>query len=166
MIKLNKIFLTNFNFDTEKELAIYTYLCKEKLTHRQQKLLSPDTQFAGYHSWKNHIISKFKVYTRSGLIELSRCLNLSLRNTNKFNSFTQGFWMSCISSCLSLSINELCDYLQPNLNPVIQFFTILLFVPLLAFYLLSAYNNYSSEGQRINFYQDVKEIIDEMIEAK
>lgn len=162
----NNILLTHFNFDKEKEIAIYTYLCKGKLSHKQNRLLSSNTKFESYRSWKKHIISKFRVYTKPSLIELSRYLNLSLRNANKLNIFTQGFWMAFISSFLTLSINEAIKHLHPNLNPFVLFFAILLSVPALAFVLISIYNEYNSEEQRVCFYQDVKEIIDEMIEER
>lgn len=166
MKKRNNILLTHFNLDINKEIAIYTYLCKEKLSHKQNKLLSSNTKFESYHSWKKYIKSKFRVYSKPSLIELSRYLNLSLRNGNKLNTFTQGFWMAFISSFLTLFINESINHLHPNLNPLILFIAILLFVPALVFVLISIYKEYNSEEQRVSFYQDVKEIIDEMIEER
>lgn len=153
-----------FYFEKEKEMAIYSYLCKRKLTRRQKKMLSPSTQFEGYHSWKCYIRSKFQVFSKPSLRELSRCLNLSLRDANKFSTFTQGFWLSFISSFFTLSVNELFNYLQPDVNPIIIFSSILLIVPMLVYLIVSVYDTCSLESQRINFYEDVKEIIDEMIE--
>lgn len=164
--KKQNILLNYFNFNKEKELVIYIHLCHGNLTHKQRKMLSYGPQFEGYQFWKSYIIDKFKVYSKPSLTELSRYLNLLLRNVNKLGVFIHGYWMAFISTFLTLSSNKLIEYLQLDLNPFFIFFMILCFVPLLVYFLISVYNDYSSQGQRESFYQDVKEIIDEMIEGK
>lgn len=162
--ELKKYILDTFLFDVEKEKAVYTYLCKDKLSKKQSKLLTCDEmKFDDYHSWKLYFINKYKVYNKTSLLEFSKLLNLLLREARKTSSYFQNVGISYLSAAFSACITAYCSQSVKNIIALIV--AMIIISVFLAILVVQVYNFYSGNNN-ICFYKDVKEIIDEIIEQK
>lgn len=168
-MKREKYLLNTFCFDMKKERAIYDFLCKEKINKKQKKLLTKETEFRDYDSWKQYIVTKYQVYPKKNLLEFSKFINLLLRDAKKYNSYQQSVCIAGITVVLTLFINELFKTIFLFINEgalILVLGTIFLaisFILLLLFFVTRMYNNYGFESKKINFLIDIKEIIDDLI---
>lgn len=153
-----------FKFDINKEKAIYSYLCDNKLNKQLKKLLDEDTKFDRYIDWKEYQVAKYNKYSKESLIEFARILNLCLRNINRFNIFTQIFCTSLTSAFLSNIISAYFDSIEKN--ALINIAWIILLPIMIAFLMVEIATIIWNEERYIPFYEDMKEIINELIEKK
>lgn len=162
--ELRKYILDIFLFDIEKEKTIYAYLCKEKLSKRQRKLLVCDEmKFDDYYSWKLYFIKKYKVYDKTSLLEFSKILNLLLREAGKFESYFQNVGIAYLSAAFSVCITAMCSQAVKN---IIALIVAMLFISIFISVLIAKVYKLYSQNNNFYFYQDVKEIIDGIIEQK
>ena len=160
----------NFLFDEERELDIYRYLCKEKLKKKREKKIS-DCLFKRYNDWKNYITNKYKNYEAQQLTEFSRFLNQQLRRSKILNpiiimyfSPVISYYITYLISCFGDgTVKEQTDSISFQISPLVD---IVLNMCAVAFIVFVAYKIYSQESMKNEFYEDYKEIIDEIIEKK
>lgn len=160
----SKYIKENFRFNLNKEKAIYSYLCGERLNKKQKKLLDDNIRFSRYMDWRKYQFDKYNKYNKEGLIEFEKTLNLYLRNTNQDKNIYQIFISSFVSVIFSRFISE---YVQSSsesiLSIIIWNMSIPVFVTAL---LLCAYKTFWDETKYIPFFEDMKKIITEIIEQK
>lgn len=155
-------FRETFLFDIKKERIIYSYLCREKLSKKQKKLLTDETRFGSYQSWKSYIVNRYEVYTKESLLEFSRALNLFLREAKQFDEYHRNVVIAYMSAVFCALITH---YTVEVVNSIALFLIMTISVLILIFVLVV--NAYNSLGERnTDFYADIKEIIDQMIEDK
>lgn len=160
--KLNKYILDTFQFDVEAEKAAYDYLCQYDLKGRQKKLIDNKVRFENFQSWESYIIGKYKTYSKESLVEFSRYLNLLLRESNRFNDYTQNI---CIAY-LSASISSLIGFGLKD-GKIVTYLAVVAVLPfIIAFLIMQIYDAYGEEGKNYYFLYDVKEIIDKIIADK
>lgn len=130
--RTNKEYETDtFCFDVQKEMAIYTYLCKDRMNRKQKKFLTDDTKFNEYKSWKRYLISRYDVYSKDCLTEFSRYLNGSLRESNKANNFNQSICISYIAAGISVVVTRICTYVEIIKEQMFSIVVEMLFIPIL-----------------------------------
>lgn len=162
--ELRKYILDTFLFDVEKEKAIYAFLCKDKLSKKQSKLLTCDEmKFHNYHSWKLYYINKYKEYNKTSLLEFSKFLDLLLRDARKSDTYLQNVGIAYLSAAFSACLTAYCSQSVKNIIALIV--AMIIISAILAVLVVQVYNFYSGNNN-IFFYKDVKEIIDEIIEQK
>lgn len=152
----------NFLFDKERELNIYRFLCKKKVKKKKIKEIS-DCLFERYNDWKNYITNKYQNYESQQLIEFSKFLNLQIRESKSFSPIIIMYFSPVVAFYISLLGDKLLNvnYTKQNIFPIcIGIMGCLIFI------VVVAYNMYSEENMKNGFYEDYKEIIDELIERK
>lgn len=155
-------FRETFLFDIKKERIIYSYLCREKLSKKQKKLLTDETRFGSYQSWKSYIVNRYEVYTKESLLEFSRALNLFLREAKQIDEYCRNVVIAYISAMFGALITH---YITEAVNSIALFLVMIVAMLILIFWMvITAYN--SLGGRNTDFYVDVKDIIDQMIEEK
>lgn len=151
-----------FLFDIKRERIIYSYLCREKLSKKQRKLLTDETRFGSYQSWKAYIVSRYEVYTKESLLEFSRAINQFLRESKQFDEYHRNVVIAYMSAVFCALIPYFTTEAQ---NSIVLFLVMTIVVPIFIFALVvTAYN--SLGGRDTDFYEDIKDIIDQMIEEK
>lgn len=154
----------NFGFDINKEKSIYLYLCGERMNKDQRKLLDDDTKFERYRDWRKYQITRYNMYSKEGLIEFKKILNLFLRDIKIFKNYNQIFCTAIVSGILS---NFLTEYFKVSSENAFSMITWTLSIPvLIAILMLTIVKTFFQEERYTPFYEDVKEIIDELIEQK
>ncbi len=181
----------NEEIDFDKEFIIYQWLCNS-LPKRKKKKLKDEFKFGSYATWKTHIMEHCKKYEYVQLIELSRYLNLEIRNSVRFNSIMAlifiPFLITIISSVVFQQLNKNMPYVDiakilnhlPFSTLIDKMFYIIItmllllllglivFVVPMIFVLIIFYIakvNSILELKKI-FYEDYKEIIDNMIKER
>lgn len=154
----------NFLFDEGRELDIYRYLCGGK------KKIS-DCLFKRYNDWKNYITNKYKNYKAQQLTEFSRFLNLQIRKSKVLNPIIIMYFSPIISYYITYLISNWGDKVTQkqadSMNSQLAAgVSIVLGVCVLVGVVFVAYKIYSQESMKNEFYEDYKEIIDEIIEKK
>lgn len=152
----------NFCFDDNLEFTIYYFLCKGKVERRYRKKIS-GFMFEKYADWKGYIIEKYQKYGYNELIEFSRYLNQGIREKKTFSPMVIMYFSPAVSYFMTRFVetafsqnSDIADFLM-NIGTFI--------ISIIALMLI-AHNLYLKENMRANFYEDYKEIIDELIEKK
>lgn len=159
--EFRKYIFETFNFDIEKEKLIYSYLCKEKLSKRKSKLLSEDVRFLSYRAWKQYIVDKYNKYELHCLIEFDRMLSLLIRNSEGVTGFNKTIWTAYISVIFSIIVSGIMDNMGIEIvRFVIGTLSLIVFLIVLLFYVS---NVFEEERKNLHFYEDVEEIIRELI---
>lgn len=155
-------FRETFLFDIKREQIIYFYLCREKLNKKQKNLLTDETRFESFRSWKSYIVSRYEVYPKEGLLEFSRAINLFLRESKKYDEYNKNVTISYISAIFC----AITTYIFTDVvDSIVLLLAMVIVLPFLIFVLVvSLYN--SLGGRDTNFYADIKDIIDQLIDEK
>ncbi len=160
--EIKQHFRKNFLFDVRKERIIYAYLCKEKLNRKQKKLLTDETKFKSYQSWKAYIVGRYEMYTKESLIEFSRAVNLLLRESKKFDEYNKSIGIAYFSVVLSSLLTHFIAEVVKNIDLMF----ILTFLEAIFVFVLVINVYKGLEGEDTYFYEDIKSIIDQMIDEK
>lgn len=156
--KLQRYIFEIFDFDMEKERALYDLLCHEKISRRRKRIILYEPEIKTYNSWKKRIVNRYVMYEKDSLVEFSRCLNLILRDSQKIDGYFQNICIVYISAIFAVIFDRVVNENVNNLT-----FWIIFLCLMTSFFTLWIYTEYSAGGKKVNFIQDVKEIIDEMI---
>lgn len=163
-----------FGLNRNKELCIYYRLCRKKLSRKQKKMIS-GFEFNTYAQWKKYLVSKYEVYDSDALNELSRYFGFQIRKQTGFSNVVSMFLVSIVSICMTRFIGLLYDergiYNYESVLDIICkllcWVTGCIFLAVTVFWLISVlYTTMWGEEIRKNFYEDFKEIIDELIRVK
>lgn len=154
----------NFNFNLDKEKAIYSYLCGERLNRKQKKILNDSIRFGRYSDWRKYQFGNYSKYSKESLIEFDKVLNLYLRDINQNKNIYQIFISSFISVILSRFFTEYVNMSNENIISMIVWNVSLPF--LIAMLLVLAYKSLYDETRYIPFFEDMKEVIEEIINQK
>lgn len=161
--ELKKYILETFCFDIQKEKVIYTYLCKDKLTKKQRKLLTDETQFNSFQSWEQYVINRYEPYNKECLIEFSKLLKLLLRDAKRITDYSKNICLTYLSVAFSVLLTI---FFSQSIEDKIALGVAMFFMPIiLAVLVIQIYDSYG-DNNSVYFYKDVKEIIDKMIESK
>lgn len=161
--ELRKYILDTFLFDVEKEKVIYTYLCKGKLRKKQRKLLTDETKFNSFRSWKQHITNRYTIYNKECLVEFSKFLNLLLRDAERITDYSKNICLTYLSAAFSVLLTI---FFSQSIEDKIALGVAMFFTPIiLAVLVIQIYGSYG-DNNSVYFYKDVKEIIDGIIESK
>lgn len=152
----------DFLFDNKREWYIYRFLCDGKLKRREKKKIS-GILFERYNDWKDYVINKYQNYESHQLIEFSRFLNHQIRESKSFTPIIIMYFSPVVAFYISLLGDKL---LNVNYTKQNTFAICIGIIVCLALIIMVAYNMYSEENMKNGFYEDYKEIIDELIERK
>lgn len=151
-----------FYFDVIKERTIYAYLCKEKMDRKQKKLLTDETRFKSYQSWKAYIVDRYKTYPKECLIEFSKAINLFLRESKKIDEYKKSIVIAYFSAAISALIVYFISEVVKN---AVLLLVISILLSIIVFVMvIYVYQDFGEEDTY--FYEDVKSIIDQIIEEK
>ena len=159
--RITKHILEMFLFDVKKEQVIYAYLCKKRLNRKQKRLLQDEIRFKSYQAWETYIIAKYEELSKENLIEFSKVLNMLLRESRKFDEYSRNMWIAYISASFSALITA---YLSEVVIKIALIFTIIFLPFILSFLIIYVYKYFGTE--EVYFIEDVKNIIDKMVENK
>lgn len=159
--EFRKYMKEEFLLDIRTEYAIYMYLCKQKV--RRKKLLSDDIKFNRYKDWKNYIINKYQGYGKDSLQEFNRMLNFQLRDSRKLDGFFKNICIACISAAIATIMSNMVMNKLGSVKLLIAYF---LLTPTFSYLFLCIYKFYTLMSEELHFYEDVKEIIEEIIAGK
>ncbi|MBP3505964.1 MAG: hypothetical protein J6K43_06135 [Lachnospiraceae bacterium] len=150
----------NFNFNVSQEKVIYRYVCREKIEYFRKRDLV--YKFDTYMEWKNYVRNKYMAYNEKSLMEFSRYLNYQLRRQPDIN----GVFALCLAPLYTWVINFYFEIQTANISKIVFVIIIIPWVLLLCWMLKETIN--MSTGDKMNraFYEDYKEIIDELILEK
>lgn len=162
--KLKKYIFDTFQFELYKEELIHRYLCKEKLSKKQMKQLDKNVRFERYKEWKTYIAERYNVCDKDSLIEFDKILNLLLQDSKTIDDYSRFIWTAYISTILTVFMTMFTDMSKiGNISLIIG----MIILPFgVGFVICKIYNEYASGGKTILFLNDVKEIIQEMIENR
>lgn len=169
--ELKKYIRKTFYFDVEKEKSIYKYLCKQKMKKRAKKL-DKQVMFNSYSSWKMYIMNKYQFYDKCCLIEFRRMLELMKRNSDTYGDFNKELCIAQISSIISLTASFIVAITTENqevrmiLLLCVLFASILIVPCAIAFFIDRIFRSYKLEEMNKYFWEDVIEILDELIKNK
>lgn len=159
-----------YNFDYEREKAIYSYLYG--INKRLHKKVKVELQFCFYDDWKQYIQNKYRDYDSKRLMEFRRYLYHDIRSEKPINEY----WKICIPIVLSEIIAELLEMLinfqniETEGNVVIVILAILLSLLIIMLPVIcSIYSLITplwDSNTKENLLTDYKEVIDEMIGEK
>lgn len=79
--------VTYYNFDFEREFAIYKYLCGEKITKRQWEYIDDDNSFEFYSQWENYVRQRYQDCEVSKLSEFRKYLRHRKRKMEPQNFY-------------------------------------------------------------------------------
>lgn len=161
---LNYIGENFYHFNYGKEKLIYKYVCYERLKKKELKKINSNQKFDSYLQWKLYICNKYKDYPKNKLLNFSRYLNQRVKRAKPFKEYTSIF----ITACLSCLITELVDTLIKTEDlsdyPLWSKIFCLLIVFISMFYIIyEMIKSMSDNNFKENFFNDYKEIIDEML---
>lgn len=151
----------DFLFDNKREWYIYCFLCDGKLKRREKRKIS-GLLFERYNDWKDYITNKYQNYDSHQLIEFSRFLNHQIRESKSFTPIIIMYFSPVIAYYISFWGDKLNESYTIG-DILVKFISI---IGCLAFLIAVAYKTYSEESMKNGFYEDYKEIIDELIERK
>ena len=150
-----------FNFDISREKAIYKYLCREKIGSLERKLIL-NYKFDSYFQWKNYVVEKYKAYSVNSLTEFSRYFNYNIRKQGEMKG-ALGLFLSPVAACI---VAQMLDKEFYNTD---QFWNVVIYILLLIMLAWVIRKNIElSVEDKMNsaFFEDYKEIIDELIAEK
>ena len=160
----SKYIKENFRFSLNKEKAIYSYLCGERLNKKQKKLLDDNIRFSRYSDWRKYQFENYSNYSKESLIEFEKVLNLYLRDTNQNKNIYQIFISAFVSVIFSRFITE---YVNMSNQSIISMIAWNISLPILiGMLLVMVYKSFWDETRYIPFFEDMKKIITEIIEQK
>ncbi len=157
-----------YDFDFKSERVIYCYLCcckiKEKHFARDIRKLDEKLRFETYQEWKQYVCNKYYNYRTEELSEFSRYLNQKIRNERPIN---EGLSI-LLAALTTLIFTETFDrflytYEKISIKIVWLIGCIVFLLPMaygIAKFLSLMFDNNIEK----DFFEDYKEIIDEMIE--
>ncbi len=153
-----------FQFDEELELAIYRYVCNEKLTNRSwKKIRNKYSNIQNYMEWKKYIVGRYDKYKEESLIEFQRYLNYMINIKKSANSFGTTVWCTAMFSAM---VSTIFSFLSNRIGKFINLYGIIILIIFLLFILKSTYKIVAEDNCACNMYEDYKEIIDELISNK
>lgn len=157
----------NYDFNFNKEIRKYIFLCGEKMTRKQWKLLQEDEKFYAYEEWKSYIENKYSNYPVNGLREFSRYLNHMLRKTLPTKEFISPYASAILSCVLTFYVAEISNIGFGNSVMLVVLFIILIFLCFSIGYLvIKLVQLFWHNSIKECFYKDYKEIIDNIIKEK
>lgn len=163
MMTMKSIGEKYYNFNIQKELIIYKYLCKTKYYKKKFKKLQSDLKFDTYCEWENYVKEKHKDLSDEKLLEFSKFLNLQKRNERPV--FEMMSWL--MPAVFSVYINICVDIAYKDNNSL--FSHIFIIIISYIFFILIAREIIKpllDECSRDNFFDDYKEIIDNLIKER
>lgn len=153
-----------FQFDEELELAVYRYVCNEKLTYRSwKKIRNKYSNIQSYTEWKKYIVERYDKYTIEQLTEFQRYLNYMINIKKSANNFGTTVWCTAI---LSAMVSVAFNFLISETDWFEILYKSIIIVILLPRLLKSTYKLVAADDCVCNMYEDYKEIIDELISNK
>lgn len=149
-----------FDFNISQEKVIYKYVCREKIEHFRKKDLI--YKFDTYAQWKNYVRNKYEPYNAESLMEFSRYLNYQIRRQPDLN----GVFALCMAPLYTWIINFYFEVQVSNRLGIILVIIIIPWFLLLVWMVKESLNMSSGDNMKRAFYEDYKEIIDELISEK
>lgn len=162
-----------YDFDSQLEKAIYSYLCCIRVKRKITQKLTEDLKFNSYQQWKQYIYDKYQAYDKDKLNEFSRYLNQNIRNTIP----TREYWQIVVTAVITMLFTMLFDRVfKINAKwfddiPIWGIVILVLvgeifFILLLIFLIIQTMYPLIDYSVDENFYRDYQEIIDEIICTK
>ena len=168
----------NFNFDYNKELDAYKYLCGKRMVKRRYKALQENLKFSSYREWSEYIMERYKDYSVDSLSEFSRFLNQGLRNTKPNQKVREmivpilltAFFTSVFNQLLTRSAVEFDVKTSSVITIIVAICLVAVAIVVITFLvMLVTYETITPiwEQETIRcFLEDYKEIIDQIIQEK
>lgn len=150
-----------FDFDVEREYAIYRFLCRKKLKPKTKVAIN-GYQFKSYKNWKNCIRQKYEKWDIEQLIEFKKFLNIKARETQTLNIIENSLLFSTFSVVLGFYIGA--TFKDTNVISVLvwmvifQIFAYLTYRPII--------KQVMESSLQLDFFKDYKKIIKKLIHEK
>lgn len=158
-----------YNFDDDKEFAIYKYVCKLKINRKEKKLVK-GFEFSTYDEWKEYVIEKYSHVSLKSLNDFHRNLRHKQKMAEAFPGAYTGIlipWLFMVFSIvLGSAVYEIYEnkgviflvIIQIVSNCILAFGSLWILQRLLMEYIMS--------NKEVLLYSDYENIIQEMIESK
>ena len=157
-----------YDFDFKSERVIYCYLCcckiKEKHFARDIRKLDEKLRFETYQEWKQYVCNKYYNYRTEELSEFSRYLNQKIRNERPINEGVS-ILLAALTTLIFTEIFDSFLYTYEKINiKIVWLIGCIVFLPPMAYGIAKILSLMFDNNIEKDFFEDYKEIIDEMIE--
>lgn len=149
-----------FDFNVSQEKAIYAYVCREKIKRYRKKYLI--CKFDTYAEWKDYVKGKYISYSSDSLIEFSRYLNYQIRIQPDVN----GAFALFMAPIFTVLINFYFEVQTSETSGIVRVVILVPWLFLMGWMVIQVINMSSGDKMKCAFYEDYKEIIDELIREK
>lgn len=149
-----------FDFNVSQEKAIYAYVCREKIEHSRKKCLV--YKFDTYAEWKGYVKNKYIPYSSDSLIEFSRYLNYQIRIQPDVN----GAFALFMAPIFTVLINFYFEVQTSEISGIVRAIILVPWLIFVAWMVIETINMSSGDKIKRTFYEDYKEIVDELIREK
>lgn len=163
----------NFEFDYEKELEGYKFLCGKKVKKDNYVLLRNDERYSSYSKWKGSIVKQYKNCSNEFLVNFSRYLNQGLRNTKPNQKVNEMIITALVAFFFTFLLNIILKFKVEKFD-ISSFFVAKLIIAIvlviiacvcLVAYVMNIMITPIWEQDTVRcFWKDYKEIIDQIIQ--
>ena len=162
--------IEEYNFNYQKEMQIYSYVCGHYMSKRKLKKLDSNLKFSTYADWKAYVENKYKNYPIAGLKEFSRYLNQKSRDMlpeQHWNELAIPVFLTLILEAVCRAIRDIEDSVNISLcGTLISILTILVMIVILGIFVVKVVREIILNKEIDYLYLDYKEIIDGIIKTK
>ena len=168
-----------FDFDVVEERIVYRNVNKEGISKKEKNKIPKEKHFTRYQQWKEYIVSKLSGFTEEGLLELSRVFRMLQRETKSNAEYNKNMYLSVPVIMMTLIAEKIVDYYTVDFTVVnfdgvmgmaifllLYIASIILLCGLIVWVLIRMNMDFVRVGRNTFFYDDVQEIITEMIQNK
>lgn len=160
-----------FNFDYKDELIKYKYLCGVKIKRREYVRCVKNCFPYSYQQWKDYIVKKYSIYSKSQLEEFSRYLELGVRDNNMARELQGIVFAALLSSMFAILFGNIILPFAEVVNSIwgLLALIIILFVlviPEILLFIYVVYKPIRNRNLEEEMYSDYRKIINEIIKEK
>lgn len=156
-----------YNFDEEKEFAIYKHVCGKKIKSREKKRIE-GYSFGTYDEWKAYVIEKYTHVSLKSLYDVKRFLKRRKKSGNTMLEAYKSLLVPWIIALLTFMLSQNMDLTKIDeygLIAKVIFITfccggMVVFATIVFNYLIK---NFATQNLVNLMYYDYAEIIKEMI---
>ncbi len=163
-----------FNFEYDKEILIYNYLCKRRLSKKELKkykkyFKTKEQLIKTYKDWEKSITDKYRCYNSDSLNEFIRFLRYITSSSDVFNKVFYSFMIPLEVAFVSAYLaNTMVVFDKSNLLIMLieALLLVLLFIVFFTWVTFKTFNMSNRSKFKEDFYNDYIEVINKIIKDK